>query len=349
MDGTWIEKYGYLAVLLGALLDDPFFQWMRPFSQLMASMDEVLFGDEPVTVEGARGFVRQAHALVSPEGDDSPYAKARQRDPAVLFAHTELSRRVAAALDLFGPHALYGRYWGTIDEVSFLHFELCYYQAIEWAIANGLSSVQAGEPRNSRNRAHCSSVSIARASHSSWPSHAYRFCGAAVGPRFRRGTMVAWASPIFGLAVAGFAYATWYPLALIVLLVVSVAFTPTIAASLQWMDAQGPVGDAPAGSVSKRMPTRGKQRASGPLPTIAMVNGWVFGGAFTRGYTLGGELASAPAVGTNADGRLEVFARGATVQSRADELPLPVAGELGLTEVLLTCDDTNAASIRVIE
>jgi MFS family permease len=40
---------------------------------------------------------------------------------------------------------------------------------------------------------------------------------AAVGPRFRRGAMVAWASPMFGLAVAGFAYATWYPLALLVL------------------------------------------------------------------------------------------------------------------------------------
>ncbi len=47
-------------------------------------------------------------------------------------------------LNVIGPDALYGRYWGTIDEVRFLHFELSYYQAIEWAIANGLSSVQAG-------------------------------------------------------------------------------------------------------------------------------------------------------------------------------------------------------------
>ena len=38
----------------------------------------------------------------------------------------------------------YGRYWGAVEEVPFLHFELCYYQAIEWAIANGLRSVQAG-------------------------------------------------------------------------------------------------------------------------------------------------------------------------------------------------------------
>ena len=39
---------------------------------------------------------------------------------------------------------MYGRYWGTVAELPFVHFELCYYQAIEWAIANGLSSVQAG-------------------------------------------------------------------------------------------------------------------------------------------------------------------------------------------------------------
>lgn len=90
--------------LLGALLEDPFFQWMRPFSQLMASMDEALFGDEPVTPQDARGFVERAHALVAapPEDGDgaepSPYVRARQRDPAVLFAHTELTRRVAAAL-----------------------------------------------------------------------------------------------------------------------------------------------------------------------------------------------------------------------------------------------------------
>ena len=88
--------------LLGALLDDPFFQWMRPFSRLMAGMDEALFGDEPVTAEGARDFVRQVHALVStPEvetPDSARYEYVRGRDPAVLFAHTEVHRRVAAAL-----------------------------------------------------------------------------------------------------------------------------------------------------------------------------------------------------------------------------------------------------------
>jgi hypothetical protein len=95
--------------LLGALLEDPFFQWLRPFSQLMAAMDEALFGDEPVTAEGARAFVQQAHALVAAtDGDGAdagPYEQARTRDPAVLFAHTELTRRVAAALVAYGDAA----------------------------------------------------------------------------------------------------------------------------------------------------------------------------------------------------------------------------------------------------
>jgi len=51
---------------------------------------------------------------------------------------------IAGALNLIGGDTLYGRYWGTRDEQPFLHFELCYYQAIEWAIAHGLNWVQAG-------------------------------------------------------------------------------------------------------------------------------------------------------------------------------------------------------------
>ncbi len=62
----------------------------------------------------------------------------------LLFLACRDGRPIAGALNVIGPDALYGRYWGTIDEVRFLHFELSYYQAIEWAIANGLSSVQAG-------------------------------------------------------------------------------------------------------------------------------------------------------------------------------------------------------------
>jgi predicted N-acyltransferase len=51
---------------------------------------------------------------------------------------------IAGALNLIGDDALYGRYWGATEEVPFLHFEICYYQAIDAAIARGLARVEAG-------------------------------------------------------------------------------------------------------------------------------------------------------------------------------------------------------------
>lgn len=69
---------------------------------------------------------------------------ATMGDELLLFIAYRGIRPIAGALNLVGPDALYGRYWGTVEEVRFLHFELSYYQAIEWACAHGLSSVQAG-------------------------------------------------------------------------------------------------------------------------------------------------------------------------------------------------------------
>jgi predicted N-acyltransferase len=51
---------------------------------------------------------------------------------------------VAGALNLRGTDCLYGRNWGCLDEFKFLHFELCYYQAIDYAIAHDLARVEAG-------------------------------------------------------------------------------------------------------------------------------------------------------------------------------------------------------------
>jgi len=51
---------------------------------------------------------------------------------------------MAGALNFIGPDALYGRYWGALLEKPFLHFELCYYQAIDLAIRLGLNRVEAG-------------------------------------------------------------------------------------------------------------------------------------------------------------------------------------------------------------
>jgi predicted N-acyltransferase len=51
---------------------------------------------------------------------------------------------VAGALNFIGGDTLFGRYWGATLDKPFLHFELCYYQAIDWAIAHGLARVEAG-------------------------------------------------------------------------------------------------------------------------------------------------------------------------------------------------------------
>ncbi|QNM82177.1 N-acetyltransferase [Sphingomonas sabuli] len=69
---------------------------------------------------------------------------AAMGDRLLLFLACRDGQPIAGALNVIGPDALYGRYWGCVEEVRFLHFELSYYQAIDWAIANGLGTVQAG-------------------------------------------------------------------------------------------------------------------------------------------------------------------------------------------------------------
>jgi predicted N-acyltransferase len=53
-------------------------------------------------------------------------------------------RYIAGAINFIGSDALFGRHWGAIEHHLFLHFELCYYQAIDYAIANKLGTVEAG-------------------------------------------------------------------------------------------------------------------------------------------------------------------------------------------------------------
>jgi len=68
----------------------------------------------------------------------------RMGDRLLLFLAYRGSTPIAGALNFVGSDALYGRYWGCIEEVRFLHFELSYYRAVEWAIDNQLACVQAG-------------------------------------------------------------------------------------------------------------------------------------------------------------------------------------------------------------
>ena len=68
----------------------------------------------------------------------------RMADRVMLIMARRGGRWIAGALNLIGADCLYGRNWGCLEEVPFLHFELCYYQAIERAIGLGLSRVEAG-------------------------------------------------------------------------------------------------------------------------------------------------------------------------------------------------------------
>jgi len=68
----------------------------------------------------------------------------RMGERIVLILAYDGARPIAGALNFAGRDALYGRYWGCTREVRFLHFELCYYQAIDIAIARGLQRVEAG-------------------------------------------------------------------------------------------------------------------------------------------------------------------------------------------------------------
>jgi hypothetical protein len=65
-------------------------------------------------------------------------------DRILLILCEREGRPIAGALNFIGGDTLYGRYWGCLEDHRFLHFEACYYQAIDFAIANGLGCVEAG-------------------------------------------------------------------------------------------------------------------------------------------------------------------------------------------------------------
>ncbi|WP_430417001.1 GNAT family N-acetyltransferase [Parasphingorhabdus sp.] len=65
-------------------------------------------------------------------------------DKLLLILGIQDNMPVAGALNIIGENTLYGRYWGCSRDIPFLHFEICYYQAIDAAIARGLKTVEAG-------------------------------------------------------------------------------------------------------------------------------------------------------------------------------------------------------------
>lgn len=65
-------------------------------------------------------------------------------DQIVIFAAYHNEQLIAASLCFVGSDTLYGRYWGCVDEMEFLHFEACYYQGIAYCIEHGLGYFDAG-------------------------------------------------------------------------------------------------------------------------------------------------------------------------------------------------------------
>jgi hypothetical protein len=88
--------------LLQALIEDPFFAWLRPYSALIVQIDEALAGEEAVTEDAARAFAEQARELLAVDEGDEPtvnrYDLVCRRDPNVLLLHVELSHRIDDAL-----------------------------------------------------------------------------------------------------------------------------------------------------------------------------------------------------------------------------------------------------------
>ena len=61
----------------------------------------------------------------------------------LISAHKN-GKLLGSSIHFIGDDTLYGRYWGCLEDIPYLHFELCYYQAIEYAIKNKLTKIEAG-------------------------------------------------------------------------------------------------------------------------------------------------------------------------------------------------------------
>lgn len=79
-------------------------------------------------------FTREFYSLIG----------ERMRDRILLVMAKRAGRWIAGAINFIGAGTLYGRHWGAIEHHPMLHFEVCYYQAIDYAITHGLARVEAG-------------------------------------------------------------------------------------------------------------------------------------------------------------------------------------------------------------
>ena len=94
--------------------------------------------DRIIHASAFRRLKHKTQVFVEHEGD---YFRTRLTHSIEV---AQVARTIAGALNLIGSKTLFGRYWGCTEDHPFLHFELCYYQAIDFAITNGLATVEAG-------------------------------------------------------------------------------------------------------------------------------------------------------------------------------------------------------------
>ena len=119
-----------------ALQDGITIEWLTGDKITEAAMDSffAFYVDTGSRKWGRPYLNREFFTLIADEmADDILLVMARRED-----------RYVAGAINFIGGDTLYGRHWGCIEDHPHLHFEVCYYQAIDFAIANGLRYVEAG-------------------------------------------------------------------------------------------------------------------------------------------------------------------------------------------------------------
>ena len=99
-EGTF-GKIGSPNEFLRLMLQDPWFAWLRPISELMVQMDEALDAEEPLSADAARRFVESTTTLLKPIDTDERFGKqyleAMQREPEVVLAHAAVLKVVRAA------------------------------------------------------------------------------------------------------------------------------------------------------------------------------------------------------------------------------------------------------------
>lgn len=91
----------------------------------------------------------------------------RMPEAVLLVLAEDGGRPVAGALNLLGDDTVYGRYWGAVKDAPFLHFELCYYQAIDFAIRHGYRRVEAGAQGSHK-------LQRGYLAHPTWSAHWFR-------------------------------------------------------------------------------------------------------------------------------------------------------------------------------